>query len=237
MSYIEGFVAAVPKQNREAYRKHVEEAAPLFKELGALRMVEAWGEDIPDGKLTDFRKAVQAKPDESVVFSWLEYADRAACDAADKKMMSDERMKQMAKTMPFDGHRMIYGGFTPLVEEGQGKGNYVDGMIVPVPEKNRDAYRAQAAKTAEVIKEHGALRVVEAWGDDLAHGKTTDFYRATQANEGEKVVFSFITWPDKATRDAAWPRIMKDPRMQPAENDACDGKRMFWGGFEPLIDA
>lgn len=237
MPYIEGFIAAVPNQNREAYQKHVEEAAPLFKELGATRMVEAWGESIPEGERTDFRRAVQAKPDESVVFSWLEYPDRQTRDEADRKMMSDERMKDMGKSMPFDGHRLIFGGFTPLIDEGTGKGNYIDGMVVPVHENNHDAYREQAAKAAALLKEHGALRVVEAWGDDIPRGKTTDFYRATQANDDERVVFSFITWPDKAARDEAWKRCMQDPRMQPAESEPFDAKRMFWGGFEPLLDA
>ena len=85
MSYFEGFVAAVPAANKEAYRKHAADAAPLFKEFGATRMVEAWGEDVPDGKVTDFKGAVKAGPDEIVVFSWLEYPDKATRDAAMKK--------------------------------------------------------------------------------------------------------------------------------------------------------
>lgn len=237
MPYIEGFVAAVPTKNKDAYRKHAQESLPLFKEHGATRMVETWGDDVPDGKVTDFKRAVQAKQDETVVFSWVEYPDRATRDAAQKKMMSDARMKEMGAKMPFDGHRMIYGGFSPIVFEGTGKGRYVDGIVVPVPEGKREAYRAMAAKTSALFKEHGALSVVETWGDDVPRGKTTDFYRALQADEGEKVVFSWIVWPDKATRDKAWEACMKDPRMQPEGEAPFDEKRMFWGGFEPIVDA
>jgi uncharacterized protein YbaA (DUF1428 family) len=236
MRYIDGFVAAVPTKNKELYRKHVEESAPLFKELGATRMVETWSDDVPDGKVTDFKRAVQAQQDEAVVFSWIEYPDRATRDAATKKMMTDERMKQMGRSMPFDGHRMIYGGFAPLLQEGAGKGRYVDGFVVPVPDGKKDAYRALAIKASEVFKEHGAVSVVEAWGDDVPQGKTTDFYRATQATDGEKVVFSWIIWPDKATRDRAWKECMNDPRMRP-EVVPFDEERMFWGGFEPIFDA
>src|SRR3546814_8125256 len=111
MTYVEGFVVAVPTANREAYRKHAAEAAPLFKEFGVRRMVECWGDDVPDGKVNDFKGAVQAKDDETVVFSWFEYPDRATRDAANQKMMSDPRMQSMGEAMPFDGKRMIIGGF------------------------------------------------------------------------------------------------------------------------------
>ena len=184
MSYVEGFVVAVPAANKETFRKHAADAAPMFKEFGATRMVEAWGDDVPDGKLTDFKGAVKAKPDEVVVFSWFEYPDKAARDAANEKMMSDPRMKQMGVNMPFDGQRMIFGGFAPIVEEGAGgKMGYADGFLVPVPAANKEAYRAMAAKAAAVFKEYGATRVVEAWGDDVPDGKVTDYKGAVKATE------------------------------------------------------
>ena len=120
MTYFEGFVQAVPAANKEAYRKHAEDAAPLFKEFGATRLVEGWGDDVPDGKVTDFKGAVKAKEDEVVVFSWLEYPDKATRDIASQKMMSDPRMKEMGATMPFDGQRMIYGGFQPILDTAKG---------------------------------------------------------------------------------------------------------------------
>lgn len=116
MSYIEGFVIAVPAANKEAYRQHAAEAAPLFKEFGATRLVEAWGDDVPDGKVTDFKRAVKAKDDEVVVFGWIEYPSKEARDAAHEKMMSDPRMKAMGESMPFDGQRMIFGGFAPVLD-------------------------------------------------------------------------------------------------------------------------
>ncbi|HEX2840455.1 DUF1428 domain-containing protein [Hyphomicrobium sp.] len=116
MTYVEGFIAAVPASNKEAFKKHAAKAAPLFKELGATRVVECWGDDVPEGKLTDFRGAVKAEEGEIVVFSWIEYPSKDVRDAANKKMMSDPRMKEMGATMPFDGKRMILGGFMPVLD-------------------------------------------------------------------------------------------------------------------------
>ena len=116
MKYVDGFVAAVPAGNKEAYRKHAAEAAPLFREFGATRVVECWGDDVPEGKVTDFRGAVKATEDEIVVFSWIEYPSKEVRDAAFQKMMSDPRMKEMGETMPFDGKRMIFGGFMPILD-------------------------------------------------------------------------------------------------------------------------
>ncbi|SFW26659.1 DUF1428 domain-containing protein [Nitrosovibrio sp. Nv17] len=116
MNYVEGFVAAVPAANKEAYRQLAAEAAVLFKEFGASRVVECWGDDVPDGKLTDFRGAVKAEEDEAVVFSWIEYPSKEARDAANQKIMADPRMKEMGASMPFDGKRMIFGGFAPILD-------------------------------------------------------------------------------------------------------------------------
>jgi uncharacterized protein YbaA (DUF1428 family) len=236
MTYFEGFIAPVPEANRETYRKHAADAAPIFKEFGVKRHVEAWDSDVHEGKVTDFRMAVNAKPDEKVVFAWFEYPDKATRDAANEKMRSDPRMKDMGETMPFDGKRMIYGGFDAIVEEGSGNGGYTDGFVVPVPEDKREAYRELAAKMAKVFREHGATRVVEAIANDVPKGEVTDFYRAVKAEDGEQVVFSFIEWPDKSTRDTAWEKIMADESLKPQGEMPFSGQRMFWGGFEPILD-
>jgi uncharacterized protein YbaA (DUF1428 family) len=115
MSYIDGFVAAVPTANREAFRKHAEIAATVLKEHGAIRCVECWGDDVPDGKVTSFPMAVQRKPDETVVFSWIEWPSKEAREAGMAKLMEDPRMKQDTNPMPFDGRRVIFGGFVPIV--------------------------------------------------------------------------------------------------------------------------
>lgn len=113
--YVEGFVLAVPTANKAVYLKLAQEAAILFKEYGATRLVECWGDDVPDGKTTDFRRAVKAEEGETVVFSWIEYPSKEVRDAAHARMMSDPRMQQLGE-MPFDGKRMIFGGFVPLLD-------------------------------------------------------------------------------------------------------------------------
>ena len=116
MSYVDGFVAAVPAANKELYRKHAETAAAVFKEHGALRVVECWGDDVPEGKLTSFTLAVRREASEVVVFSWIVWPSRQARDDAWKKAMEDPRLKPEANPMPFDGKRLIYGGFEMLLD-------------------------------------------------------------------------------------------------------------------------
>jgi uncharacterized protein YbaA (DUF1428 family) len=144
MNYVQGFVTPVPTVNKEKYRKQASDAAQLFKQFGVKRMVEGWGDDVPKGKVTDFQGAVQAKDDETVVFSWLEYPDKATYELANKKMRDDPRMKEMSfvewpdkatrdaawpkimedrrmqperDKMPFDGQRMFWGGFRPILDK------------------------------------------------------------------------------------------------------------------------
>ena len=239
MTYVDGFVLAVPADRKDDFRDHATRLQPSFRECGMRRVVECWGDDVPEGKVTDFRKAVQAKEDEVVVIAWFEYPSREARDAAMAKMRDNPRMAEEAGEPPFDAKRMILGGFTAIVERSAGGENgYTDGFIVPVPESKREAYRAMAEKASGVFEEYGAVRVVEAWGDDVPDGQVTDFRRAVKAEEGETIVYSWIEWPSKAVRDEAWAKVMADPRMQPDhDNMPFDGKRMFWGGFVPLIDS
>lgn len=116
MTYVDGFVAAVPTANKQAYIKHAEASAALFKEFGALSIVECWGEDIPEGKVNSLHTAVMRKEDETVVFSWVTWPDQATRDAGWQKLMSDPRMQPDANPMPFDGNRLIFGGFEVIVE-------------------------------------------------------------------------------------------------------------------------
>jgi uncharacterized protein YbaA (DUF1428 family) len=119
MSYIDGFVIAVPTANKQNFIEHARHFDAMFIELGALRVIESWGNDVPDGKVTDFRRAVQATAEETVAFSWVEWPDKATRDAGMKKMMEDPRMDPSTPgnpPMPFDGKRMIFGGFEQVVE-------------------------------------------------------------------------------------------------------------------------
>ncbi len=115
---------------------------------------------------------------------------------------------------------------------------YIDGFVAPVKAGTSvEAYAEFAEKAAIIFKEHGATRVVEGWGDDVPDGKVTDFRRSVAAEEGETVVFSWIEWPDKATRDAGMKKVMEDPRMQPGDPMPFDGKRLIFGGFQCVVDA
>lgn len=116
MTYVDGFIAAVPTANRDAFIAHARMGDALFIEYGALRVVECWSDDVPHGTQTDFYRAVQATAEEAVVFSWIEWPNKATRDAGMAKMMDDPRMDPALNPMPFDGKRLIYGGFVPLVE-------------------------------------------------------------------------------------------------------------------------
>ena len=116
MTYVDGFLIAVPRANKQKFIEHAQKGDSVFMDLGAVRILECWEDDVPNGKVTDFRRAVQARDDEVVVFSWVEWPDKATRDAGVKKMMEDPRMDPSNNPMPFDGARMIFGGFETVVE-------------------------------------------------------------------------------------------------------------------------
>ena len=116
MAYVDGFLLAVPKQNIDAYKAMARRAGEVWKEHGALAYVECVGDDVPYGELTSFPRAVQAKDEEIVIFSWIVYESRAQRDAVNAKVMADPRLKGDMSDMPFDGKRMIYGGFETFLE-------------------------------------------------------------------------------------------------------------------------
>ena len=118
MSYVDGFVIAVPTANKQKFIDYARTFDPLIMAYGATRIVECWGDEVPPGKQTDFPRAVDATADETVVFSWIEWPDKATRDIAMKKMRDDPRRDPKVKPMPFDGLRMIYGGFSPVVVLG-----------------------------------------------------------------------------------------------------------------------
>ena len=117
MSYVDGFIAAVPNENKEIYIDHAKKFALIIKEHGALKIVETWQDDVPEGELTSFPMAVKKEEDESVVFSWVFWPSKQARDDGWKLIMEDPRLKPEENPMPFDGKRLIYGGFDVILEE------------------------------------------------------------------------------------------------------------------------
>ncbi|MER0238291.1 DUF1428 domain-containing protein [Fulvimarina sp. MAC8] len=233
--FIQGFVTPVPTANRDAFVEHSRKASALIREFGATRIVDTWGDDIPDGKINDFKTAVKATPEETVSFGWMEFADKAASDACFEKMMSDPRMEEIGE-MPFDGKRMIFGGFEALMDEQvAGKPGYVEGFIIAVPSDKREVFRDFALAGWPVFRDAGVLRQVEAWGVDVPDGNVTDFRKAVLANPDESVVFAFLEWRSKEERDVGMKAVMEDDRMKDMPPDMpFDGRRMIFGGFEVL---
>ncbi|RPE77214.1 DUF1428 domain-containing protein [Vulcaniibacterium tengchongense] len=116
MSYVDGFVLPVPKRNLAAYRRLARKAGKIWKEYGALEYVECVADDVPPGKSTSFPRSVKLKPDEVVVFSWIVYRSRKHRDRVNARVMADPRLSGMdPKALPFDGERMIWGGFKPMM--------------------------------------------------------------------------------------------------------------------------
>jgi uncharacterized protein YbaA (DUF1428 family) len=116
MSYIDGFIVPVKTTRKQEYIDMAKKSAALYKEFGATQIIECWGDDVPDGKVTDFKRSVAAEADETIVFSWVVWPSKEVRDAGNKKMMSDPRMKVEGEP-PFNMQRMIFGGFQPVVEQ------------------------------------------------------------------------------------------------------------------------
>ena len=116
MTYVDGFVAAVPTANKEKFIEHAKIAGAVLKEYGALQIVDCWGDDVPDGELTSLPMAVKKQADETVIFSWIQWPDKVTRDLGMKQMMEDPRMQADVNPMPFDGKRCIFGGFELILE-------------------------------------------------------------------------------------------------------------------------
>lgn len=237
MTYIDGFLLAVPEAGKEAYRKLADEIWPVFQRLGALAMVEGWGDDVPDGDITSINAAVQRKEGEIPLFSWTVWPDKAVRDRAWQEMMSNPSAHSQ-QDMPFDGSRMIYGGFDLLVGDPLMQAGYINGTVMPVQADQRTVYERAAGKVAEIFREHGALMAVDCWSDDLPEGKVNDFYTAVDAQGGEAIIFSWVGWADKEAHDRGWEKIMSDPRMEEFGPQTAGGdlQRMIFGSFVPLVD-
>ena len=211
----------------------------MFIENGATRVVECWGDDVAHGKVTDFYGAVDAREDETVVFAWIEWPDKATRDKGLAATMPsdnpDPRSDPKHNPMPFDGKRMIFGGFDAIVTQGDHSSvPYVQGFMVPVPTAKREAYAKMAADCWSMFGDFGALGVVEAWGDDVPHGEVTDFYRGVNATDEESVVFSYMIWPSREVCQEAAQKMV-EMEMPEGFEMPFDGMRMVWGGFTPVL--
>lgn len=237
MTWFTCSITAVPTANRQKYIDHVRAAWAVFQTHGATRMVETWGVDVPRGEVNDLQGAVNARDDENVVFSWLEWPDQATADACWRGMMTDPAAA--ALDMPFDGSRMIFGGFEPVFEGGTDRdAGYFQGFALAMPEQNRAAYVKMAGEAwEEAFRPRGCLGIVECRGVDVPRGELTDFYRATRAEAGEVPMFSWAAWPDRATCDAAGEAMEAEMEGQEFPEMPFDGARMMWGGFEPVFDS
>lgn len=242
MTYLQGFVLAVPTANKDKFIEHARLGDAAFIEHGARRVLECWQADVPKGRTTDFFGAVNCQNDEAVVFSWIEWPDKATHDAMaakmDQLMQTDTRFDPARNPMPFDGTRMIFGGFQPIVERGEPvPGGYMQGFVVPVKGDRKEDYRRMAEEVWDIFAEYGGRRIIEAWQDDVPEGKQTDFFRAVKAEPGEKVVFSLIEWDSKQACDDAAAKMQSDERMQvPPADMPFDGRRMIFGGFAPVVE-
>lgn len=242
MSYIEGFVLAVPTANKDSFIAHAQTADQVFLEHGATRILECWGEDVPRGERTDFWKAVAASEAETVVFSWMEWPDKTTRDSQMAKleevMREDPRFDPQTNPMPFDGTRMIYGGFQTIAEHGESSRNsYVRAHVVSVPESGGEVYRRRADESASRIVDYGARRILHAWQDDVPPGRQTDFFRAVKAEPHERIAISIVEWPSRELYETAARKMPTDPRLnRPEAETPFDEMRMILAGFVPVVE-
>lgn len=236
MTYIEGFVTPIRTDDRASFTDHARRAAVVVRDLGATRVVDAWG-DVPDDEPDRFAPLVKLADDETAGFGWMEFPDKPTRDAFGERIASDPRIAALGD-MPFDGKRMIYGGFRVILAEGEARATgYVDGFVLPVPATAEAAYLRHVEAAAAILFDHGATRYVAAWEDDVPAGTVTDFRGGLSATAGEAVVFSWCEWPDAATRRAGMTATMADPRMAAMwETMPFDPERVVYGGFEMLND-
>lgn len=246
MSYIHGFVAPVPTANKEAYVKFTQNTAAVLKKHGAVQAVECWGVDVPEGKLTSFPMAVKAKADETVVFSWTRWKSKEDADKVEAKMRAGEipEFDFKANPPPFDGKRLIYGGFEPIVDVGEMADDagllYVTGFVWACPTAIKDKYISFNTSMAEAMVKLGALKVMDCWGVDVPDGEVTSFPLAVKRGAEETVVFAWAVWPSKAVADAAIAKMQAGeaemPEIKPDESDAVfDATRMIHAGFEMVV--
>lgn len=238
MTYVDGFVIPVPKCNKSKFIDYGHRSDEVFVRHGASRIFECWQDNVARGALNDFFMGVDARDDEVIAFSWIEWRDKATRDQCmavlDGVMKADPHFDQTRNPLPFDGGRMLWGRFQVLVERGEPTFSpYVQGIVLAVPESRKEDFRRVAEKAWETLQGSGALRMIEAWEDEVPAGGQTDFFRMVMLEPGEKVVFSFIEWPSREACDAASLKM----KTLAALELPFDCARVISGGFRPVVEA
>lgn len=236
MTYISGYLLTVPDANRTAYMDMAAACWPIFKDYGALLTAECWGVDVPDGELTSFPMAVKREDGETVVFSWILWPDKSAYERCNASIETDERWAKMSPdTIPFDGKRMIWGGFEQNFAAGVPSGGLVMGFLRAAPDSNRTDCREWAEESWTILHDYGATGLFEGWGDEVPDGKLTSFPMAVKREGGEAVVFSWVAFPGRAELEAWTTSMETDARQKAMQNREApwDLRRMMWGTFEP----
>ena len=243
--YIDGLVFAVPTANKQAFIDYAKRSDSFLE--GYIRIGYGWEDELLEGQLTDFRKSVQAKTDESIIFVWIEWPDKATRNLEHQNMQA--RLKSEATFIneipPFDGARMLSGGFETIIDfettihnkKGDFKMSYFDGFLFAVKSENKEAFIDYANRANSLIE--GCTRIVYALEDDLQDGQVTDFRMAVQAKDDEAVVFGWEEWPDKEARNKGHELMadyLESHETLGKEIPPFDELRMVFGGFETIIE-
>ncbi len=237
MIYVQGMMAPIAIEKKAHYAEFAAKAAQVFKQHGALSVVECWGDDLPDGEINDMKTAVKLEPGETTLFSYVIWPSKSVRDEGMPSVFSNSLFsKDFDPGM--DGRRMFFGGFKPIVSHGKpsGSANYIDGFLLAVPRTNQETYRQMAEEAWGFFEKYGAVSMFECWGDDVPDGKVTSPAIATQKTPDEDVLFSWVGWPSKDARDKGYETMFQDPDMKPPDQVPFDGSRMMYGGFELIVD-
>ena len=243
MSYIDGLVFAIPTANRSEFIGYAKRSDSFLE--GYTRIVYGWEDELLEGQLTDFRKSVQAKTDESIVFVWVEWPDKATRNFEHRNMQTrlETEANFINEIPPFNGRRMISGGFETIIDFETTTHNkkkditmsYIDGFLFAVKSENKEAFIDYANRANSLIE--GCTRVVYALEDDLQDGQVTDFRKAVQAKDDEAVVFGWEEWLDKEARNKGHELMaerMESHETLSKEMPPFDELRMVFGGFETI---
>lgn len=236
MVYVQGMLAPIAETQKDAFTAAARKAAPVFKQAGALAVVDAWGFDLPAGKHNDFRTAVKAEDGETVIFSYIVWPDKSAGETGMETAMQDPFFQSGEFASGMDMKRMIFGGFEPAFSVGAfvGVGEILDGFLCPVRHDQKQIYIDYAEKAWPLFfSNHGAAATYECAGVDVPDGEITSMPMAVMKKPDEMVMFTWMTWPTKEVRDEAAKVMFTDEKaIEEIGEMPYDGSRMIYGTFQ-----